>query len=102
MAYSELFSAWLPYFRSLAGDQYRCHKTLLYIMTSLDDTNVLHRRGAEGLAYAKSEAAGLLGNFSIGGLSSMNADFIRENISPGGSADMLSLTIFIDHVIINN
>ena len=71
-------------------------------MTSLDDTNVLHRRGAEGLAYAKSEAVGLLGNFSIGGLSSMNADFIRENISPGGSADMLSLTIFIDHVIINN
>ena len=102
MAYPELFSAWLPYCRSLAGDQYRCHKTLLYIMTSLDDTNVLHRRGAEGLAYAKSEAAGLLGNFSIGGLSSMNADFIRENISPGGSADMLSLTIFIDHVIINN
>ena len=102
MAYPELFSAWLPYFRSLAGDQYRCHKTLLYIMTSLDDTNVLHRRGAEGLAYAKSEAAGLLRNFSIGGLSSMNADFIRENISPGGCADMLSLTIFIDHVIINN
>lgn len=102
MAYPALFSAWLPYFRSLAGDQYRCHKTLLYIMTSLDDTNVLHRRGAEGLAYAKSEAAGLLGNFSIGGLSSMNGDFIRENISPGGSADMLSLTIFIDQVIINN
>lgn len=102
MAYPELFSTWLPYFRSLAGDQYRCHKTLLYIMTSLDDTNVLHRRGAEGLAYAKSEAAGLLGNFSVGGLASMNGDFIRENISPGGSADMLSLTIFIDQVIINN
>lgn len=102
MAYPALFSAWLPYFRSLAGDQYRCHKTLLYIMTSLDDTNVLHRRGAEGLAYTKSEAAGLLGNFSVGGLASMNGDFIRENISPGGSADMLSLTIFIDQVIINN
>lgn len=102
MAYPELFSTWLPYFRSLAGDQYRCHKTLLYIMTTLDDTNVLHRRGAEGLAYAKSEAAGLLGNFSIDGLASMNGDFIRENISPGGSADMLSLTIFIDQVIINN
>ena len=102
MAYPALFSAWLPYFRSLAGDQYRCHKTLLYIMTSLDDTNVLHRRGAEGLAYAKSEAAGLLGNFSVGGLASMNGDFIRENISPGGSADMLSLTILMDYVIINN
>lgn len=102
MAYPELFSYWLPYFRSLAGDQYRCHKTLLYIMTSLDDTNVLHRRGQEGLAYAKSEAARLLDDFSLSGLSSMNADFIRENISPGGSADMLSLTMFIDFIIINN
>ena len=101
-AYPELFSAWLPYYRSLEGDQYRCHKTLLYIMTNLDDTNVLHRRGAEGLAHTKSEAAKLLGDFSLSGLASLNQDFIRENISPGGSADMLSLTIFIESIIIKN
>ena len=101
-AYPELFTAWLPFYRSLEGDPYRCHKTLLYIMTILDDTNVLHRRGAEGLAHTKSEAARLLGNFSLDGLSSMNRDFIRENISPGGSADMLSLTMFIKSIIINN
>ena len=101
-AYPELFTAWLPYYRSLEGDPYRCHKTLLYIMTILDDTNVLHRRGAEGLAHTKSEAARLLGDFSLDGLSSMNRDFIRENISPGGSADMLSLTMFIKSIIINN
>lgn len=101
-AYPELFTAWLPYYRSLEGDPYRCHKTLLYIMTDLDDTNVLHRRGAEGLAHTKSEAARLLKDFSMSGLSSMNKDFIRENISPGGSADMLSLTMFINSIIINN
>ena len=101
-AYPELFAAWLPYYRSLEGDPYRCHKTLLYIMTILDDTNVLHRRGAEGLAHTKSEAARLLGDFSPEGLSSLNRDFIRENISPGGSADMLSLTMFIKSIIINN
>ena len=101
-AYPELFTAWLPYYRSLEGDPYRCHKTLLYIMTILDDTNVLHRRGAEGLAHTKSEAARLLKDFSLDGLSSMNKDFIRENISPGGSADMLSLTMFIKSIIINN
>ena len=101
-AYPELFTAWLPYYRSLEGDPYRCHKTLLYIMTILDDTNVLHRRGAEGLAHTKSEAARLLGDFSPEGLSSLNKDFIRENISPGGSADMLSLTMFIKSIIINN
>ena len=98
-AYPELFEDWLPYYRSLESDPYRCHKTLLHIMTTLDDTNILHRRGAEGLACAKSEAARLLEDFSESGLSSLNKDFIRENISPGGSADMLSLTIFINSII---
>lgn len=98
-AYPELFADWLPYYRSLEGDPFRCHKTLLHIMTTLDDTNILHRRGEEGLARAKSEAARLLEDFSESGLSSLNKDFIRENISPGGSADMMSLTIFINSII---
>lgn len=98
-AYPELFADWLPYYLSLEGDPFRCHKTLLHIMTALDDTNILHRRGEEGLARAKSEAARLLEDFSESGLSSLNKDFIRENISPGGSADMLSLTIFINSII---
>ena len=100
-AYPELFTDWLPYYRSLEGDPFRCHKTLLHIMTTLDDTNILHRRGAEGLAHAEAEAARLLEDFSESGLSSLNKDFIRENISPGGSADMLSLTIFIESIINN-
>ena len=100
-AYPELFADWLPYYLSLEGDPFRCHKTLLHIMTTLDDTNILHRRGAEGLAHAEAEAARLLEDFSESGLSSLNKDFIRENISPGGSADMLSLTIFIESIINN-
>lgn len=100
-AYPELFADWLPYYRSLESDPFRCHKTLLHIMTTLDDTNILHRRGAEGLAHAEAEAARLLEDFSESGLSSLNKDFIRENISPGGSADMLSLTIFIESIINN-
>lgn len=100
-AYPELFTDWLPYYLSLEGYPFRCHKTLLHIMTTLDDTNILHRRGAEGLAHAEAEAARLLEDFSESGLSSLNKDFIRENISPGGSADMLSLTIFIESIINN-
>ena len=100
-AYPELFADWLPYYRGLENDPHRCHKTLLHIMTTLDDTNILHRRGAEGLAHAEAEAARLLEDFSESGLSSLNKDFIRENISPGGSADMLSLTIFIESIINN-
>lgn len=98
-AYPELFEDWLPYYRGLESDSYRCHKTMLHIMTTLDDTNILHRRGVEGLARAKSEAARLLEDFSEAKMSSLNKNFIRENISPGGSADMLSLTIFINSII---
>ena len=97
--YPELFADWLPYYRSLKDDPHRCHKTLLRIMTTLDDTNVLHRRGAEGLDRVKSEAGRLLQDFSEEGLAEMNRDFTAENISPGGSADLLSLTVFIDSVV---
>ena len=100
-AYSELFTDWLPYYRSLEGDPFR----------SVDG---LHRREEEDVAdgirvgeqhdqaiHAEAEAARLLEDFSESGLSSLNKDFIRENISPGGSADMLSLTIFIESIINN-
>lgn len=99
--YPQLFSDWLPFYRSLAGDQYRNHKTLLKIMSTLDDTNVLHRGGAKALEMVKAGAASLLADFSQVGLEKLNQKFIKENISPGGSADMLSLTIFIS-TIINN
>ncbi len=98
-AYPELFSVWLPYYRSLEGDAYRVHKTLLKIMTVLDDTNILHRNGSDGLARCKASAASLLTDFSEEDLSILNQEFIRDNISPGGSADMLSLTIFLSQFI---
>ena len=100
-AYPELFSEWLPWYRSLEGDRYRNHKTLLKIMTVLDDTNVLHRGGGEALARVKRDAAALLGDFSESRLAELDRQYISANISPGGSADMLSLTIFIS-TIINN
>lgn len=97
--YPELFADWLPYYRGLQGDPYRRHKTLLHIMTALDDTNVLHRRGAEGLALVRSGSARLLSDFSEEGLSALDKEFTAENISPGGSADMLSLTVFLNSVL---
>lgn len=99
-AYPELFEDWLPYFNSLSKDEYRCHKTLLKIMSTLDDTNVLHRNGNEGLAQVKKEAMELLSDFSIAKMADLNEKYIRRNTSPGGSADMLSLTIFISHIIL--
>ena len=101
-AWPRLFGSWLPFYRSLEGDPFRRHKTLLRIITELDDSNILHRRGAVGLELARSAAGRLLEDFSEAGLASLNKDFIRENISPGGSADMLALTMFTNNILTTN
>lgn len=95
--YEQLFNDWLPLLRELQqqGDPYAHHKTLLRIMAQLDDTNVLHRCGAEVAQRVKAEAATLLADFSPDRLEAMNRRYTVENISPGGAADMLALTIFI-------
>ena len=99
--YEQLFTDWLPLLRNLKdqGDPYAHHKTLLRIMSQIDDTNILHRRGAEVAQQVKMEAARLLADFSPEQLEIMNRRFIAANISPGGAADMLALTIFIQTIM---
>ena len=99
--YEQLFSDWLPFLRNLKqqGDPYAHHKTLLRIMSQLDDTNILHRCGAEVASRVKAEAADMLAHFSTDALDDMNRRYSAENISPGGSADMLALTIFTNAIM---
>ena len=100
--YPQLFNDWLTaYHHDLADDaSTACHKLLLLIMSQLDDTNVIHRVGYEQAQQVKQEAQALLNGYSIAGMEAMNRDFIARNISPGGSADMVALTLFI-HSILN-
>jgi [citrate (pro-3S)-lyase] ligase len=100
--YALLFSAWLPYWRSAhaTGDAFALHRTLLRIVCDLDDTNIIFRAGTAAAARVKEEAHSLLAAFSEAALHDMNTRFTDHNISPGGSADMLSLTLFIDSVCI--
>ena len=100
--YQQLFDNWLPaYRRYLAEDaDNACHRLLLLIMNQLDDTNVIHRVGYEQAQQVKQEAKALLDSYSIEGMEAMNRDYIARNVSPGGSADMVALTIFI-HTILN-
>ncbi len=71
-------------------------KTLLRIMSTLDDTCVIHRVGYERAQEVKKEAKALLEDFSEEGLREMKQRYDAEGISPGGAADMLALTILID------
>ena len=99
--YEQLFSDWLPFLHNLKqqGDPYAHHKTLLRIMGQLDDTNILHRCGAEVASRVKAEAADMLAHFSTDALDDMNRRYSADNISPGGSADMLALTIFTNAIM---
>ena len=115
--YKDLWAHWLPYYRSLRGQASSCpeQQTLLRIMSSLDDTCVIHRVGYERAQEVKREAAAMLvaleNYFSQGFaknqfskaiptatemLQDLCVRYAAEGISPGGAADMLALTILID------
>lgn len=98
--YEMLFAEWLPFYieRRKERDAHTLHKTLLRIMCDLDDTNVIYRTDLATAEEVKQEARALLDNFSKAALKEMDRHYTTRNISPGGAADMLSLTIFIGSI----
>ena len=75
---------------------------LLNIMARLEDTCVLYRGGAEGLAIVQKGASDALlagGPGSVAGELAMlrlDEELLIRNISPGGAADLLAATLFLD------
>ena len=69
-------------------------KALLALMQSNNDTNMLKRGGIEGLEFGKSRAHSPYQDLDEH-LIQMNYEFIERNLSPGGTADLLALSIFI-------
>lgn len=86
--YRQLFEDWLPYYASGAGEL----KTLLRIISMLDDTCVIKRAGEERAQLVKQEA------LTVPPMELCDR-YAAEGISPGGAADMLALTIFIHSII---
>ena len=114
--------------RRKSNDAHALHKTLLRIMCDLDDTNVIYRTNVATAEQVKQEARALLDNFEeayaaeskekctstieecasaiekkcasaeLLALKDMDRRYTARNISPGGAADMLSLTVFIGSI----
>lgn len=74
---------------------------LINLMAESEDTNVIIRGGNGSLMRVKSISREFLssgGMMQFGArerLQSMNQEFIENNISPGGSADLLAVSIFL-------
>jgi triphosphoribosyl-dephospho-CoA synthase len=75
---------------------------LVTLMTTLDDTCVLHRGGRAGLRTVQEGAARVL---HVGGpgttrgralLNALDRRLTRARLSPGGCADLLAATLFLD------
>ena len=121
--YKILFKDWLPYLQSQMGEMalssaenkadaperatspIPLQKLLLRIMSTLDDTCVIKRVGLERAQRVREEAKALLdaapsqaGTEWMSHLKDICDRYSAEGISPGGAADMLSLTIFIDSI----
>lgn len=121
--YEKLFTEWLPFYneRRKSHDAHALHKTLLRIMCDLDDTNVIYRSNVATAEEVKQEARALLASFEeayaaqdkekcasaieekcasaeLLALKDMDRRYTERNISPGGAADMLSLTVFIGSI----
>ena len=95
----------LPVLRGLSNkDIHINHKlvhVLLHLLENTEDSNILGRHNLETLEYVKDKAKNAL---SHGGyltphgrlyVEEMDKYFIERNISPGGSADLLAITIML-------
>lgn len=72
------------------------------LVAALEDTNILHRGGPDGLAFARREAAAFTARGGVGAPGwrgdalRIHRAFVERRLSPGGSADLLAMTLFVD------
>ncbi|KQV70175.1 triphosphoribosyl-dephospho-CoA synthase MdcB [Rhizobium sp. Root1220] len=71
------------------------------LIAEVQDTNLLHRGGPHGLRFARRAAAKFLDEGGVGApgwrerAGSVHRGFIDRRLSPGGSADILAMTLFV-------
>lgn len=71
--------------------------TLLHLIAAVADTNLYHRGGVEGAEFAARSARELLeGDPTAEQIEALDDAFIARNLSPGGCADLLAVTYFLD------
>ena len=95
-----LYGVGLPALRGGFDEPARVRACFALIAT-LEDTNLLHRGGPSGLDVARREARRFLdqGGVERAGwrdrATSIHKAFVAQRLSPGGSADLLAMSLFV-------
>lgn len=72
------------------------------LIASVEDTNLLHRGGLDGLRFAQRVTRLFIDEGGVrrpgwrAHAQSIHEDFILRRLSPGGAADLLAMTFFVD------
>lgn len=72
------------------------------LIGALEDTNLLHRGGVAGLRFARRVARKFLDEGGVGrpgwrdDARSVHESFVARWLSPGGAADLLAMTLFVE------
>jgi triphosphoribosyl-dephospho-CoA synthase len=78
--------------------------TLIGIMQYCEDTTILHRHNLETLKEVQAKAkfitglGGMKTDFGVSAVYELDREFKKRGISPGGSADLLAVTVFLSSV----
>lgn len=102
---SDVFKIYLPFYLKSIKEGYDLNfsrvRTLLKIMSKLDDSTILYRHNLKILEEIKKKSKDLLLTNDINKILEFENYCIENNISPGGSADILAITIFIASIFEN-
>ena len=73
--------------------------TLIALLANTTDTNMIHRGGVKTARKCQNQAQELLNQIDKDDLyprlSALDQQYIKENLSPGGCADLLALSLMI-------
>lgn len=103
--FASAFQIGLPVLRRTLTEGYSFEmamvQTLLTLMESTEDSNLVYRGGLKGLAFVQSHAAAILSHADLRKeedlelVRAFDEICIEKNLSPGGSADLLALTAML-------
>jgi triphosphoribosyl-dephospho-CoA synthase len=101
--FPSVYGIGLPALRSVNEDAEAARVEACFaLIASLEDTNLLHRGGLDGLRFARRATRRFL---DMGGVrragwrsraQAVHESFIARHLSPGGSADLLAMALFVD------